>query len=36
MHMTKSKTENKQVKEAVKKDSRASETRTATKRPVEW
>ena len=36
--MTKSKTENKKVTEAVKvnKDSRASETRDAVKRPVEW
>ena len=33
--MTKSKTET-QVTEEVKKDSRASETREATKRPVEW
>ena len=33
--MTKSKTET-QVTEVVKKDSRASETREATKRPVEW
>ena len=38
MHMTKSKTEDKKVTEAVKvkKDSRASETRDAVKRPVEW
>ena len=34
MHMTK--TETKKVTEEVKKDSRASETREATKRPVEW
>ena len=34
--MTKSKTETEKVTEEVKKDSRASETREATKRPVEW
>ena len=32
----KTKTETKKVTEEVKKDSRASETREATKRPVEW
>ena len=36
MHMKKTKTETKKVTEEVKKDSRASETREATKRPVEW
>jgi hypothetical protein len=36
MHMKKTKTETKTVTEEVKKDSRASETREATKRPVEW
>ena len=34
--MKKTKTETKKVTEEVKKDSRASETREATKRPVEW
>jgi hypothetical protein len=34
--MTKSKIETEKVTEEVKKDSRASETREATKRPVEW
>ena len=34
--MTKSKTQTEKVTEEVKKDSRASETREATKRPVEW
>jgi len=34
--MIKTKTETKKVTEEVKKDSRASETREATKRPVEW
>jgi len=34
--MKKTKTETKTVTEEVKKDSRASETREATKRPVEW
>ena len=36
MHMKKTKTETKQVTEEVKKDPRASETREATKRPVQW
>ena len=36
MHMKKTKTETKKVTEEVKKDPRASETREATKRPVEW
>tara|TARA_B100000959_G_C14909189_1_gene594381 strand:+ start:958 stop:1446 length:489 start_codon:yes stop_codon:yes gene_type:complete len=36
MHMIKTKTETKKVTDEVKKDSRASETREATKRPVEW
>ncbi len=36
MHMKTTKTETKKVTEEVKKDSRASETREATKRPVEW
>tara|TARA_R110002124_G_scaffold100642_2_gene247643 strand:+ start:23 stop:505 length:483 start_codon:yes stop_codon:yes gene_type:complete len=34
--MKKTKTETDKVTEEVKKDSRASETREATKRPVEW
>ena len=34
--MKTTKTETKKVTEEVKKDSRASETREATKRPVEW
>ncbi len=34
--MIKTKTETKKVTDEVKKDSRASETREATKRPVEW
>ena len=34
--MKKTKTETKNVTEEVKKDPRASETREATKRPVEW
>ena len=34
--MKKTKTETKKVTEEVKKDPRASETREATKRPVEW
>ena len=34
--MKKTKTETKKVTEEVKKDPRASETRKATKRPVEW
>ena len=34
--MKKTKTETNKVTEEVKKDSRASETREATKRPVEW
>jgi len=34
--MKKTKTETQKVTEEVKKDSRASETREATKRPVEW
>ena len=34
--MKKTKTETKKVTEEVKKDSRASETREATKRPVQW
>ena len=34
--MKKTKTETKKVTEEVKKNSRASETREATKRPVEW
>ena len=36
MHIKKTKTETKTVTEEVKKDPRASETREATKRPVEW
>ena len=36
MHMKKTKTETKKVTEEVKKDSRASKTSEATKRPVEW
>ena len=36
MHMKKTKTETTKVTEEVKKDPRASETREATKRPVEW
>ena len=36
MKKTKTKTETKKVTEEVKKDPRASETREATKRPVEW
>ena len=36
MHMKKTKTETEKVTEEVKKDPRASETREATKRPVEW
>ena len=36
MHMKKTKTETKKVTEEVKKDPSASETREATKRPVEW
>jgi hypothetical protein len=36
MHMKKTKTETKKVTEEVKKDSRASETREAKKRPVQW
>ena len=36
MHMKTTKTETTKVTEEVKKDSRASETREATKRPVEW
>ena len=36
MHMKKTKTETQKVTEEVKKDPRASETREATKRPVEW
>ena len=36
MHMKTTKTETQKVTEEVKKDPRASETREATKRPVEW
>ena len=36
MIKTKTETKTKKVTEEVKKDSRASETREATKRPVEW
>ena len=36
MHMKKTKTETKKVTEEVKKDSRASETREAKKRPIQW
>ena len=36
MKKTKTETKTKKVTEEVKKDSRASETREATKRPVEW